>query len=104
MSSSQIFCASSADLPLGPRPPVIAMLKPIVIGWPDWAAAGPATAVAAAAPPSISADLRLRRFTMVMSSGWIFWLIVGGFRGHLLEASQIGYLRLIIGSHRRRPQ
>src|SRR6516162_7698557 len=47
-SSSQIFCASSADLPLAARPPVIAMLKPILIGSPDWARAPSEAAVAAA--------------------------------------------------------
>src|SRR6516165_7426798 len=41
-SSSQIFCASSADLPLGASPPVSAMLKPILIGSPDCAQAAPA--------------------------------------------------------------
>src|SRR5277367_1542138 len=51
-SSSQIFCASKADLPLAARPPVIAMLKPILIGSPDCAtarsAASATTATAAA--------------------------------------------------------
>src|SRR6516162_7486331 len=47
-SSSQIFCASRADLPLAARPPVIAMLKPILIGAPDWAAARSAAGAIAA--------------------------------------------------------
>src|SRR5579872_3565571 len=47
-SSSQIFQASSADLPFGPRPPVIAMLDPILIGGPDWAWASAAARHAAA--------------------------------------------------------
>src|SRR5215472_9003870 len=41
-SSSQIFWASSADLPLGASPPVSAILKPILIGSPDCAQAAPA--------------------------------------------------------------
>src|SRR5271165_4804810 len=48
-SSSQIFCASSADLPLAASPPVIAMLKPILIGSPDCAAAPSAANAATAA-------------------------------------------------------
>src|ERR1700691_1469874 len=60
-SSSQIFWASSADLPLAARPPVIAMLKPILIGWPDCAAAPPArgpnaTATTAAATADLSVE------------------------------------------------
>src|SRR6185437_10584641 len=50
MSSSQIFMATSADLPLAARPPVSAMPKPILIGSAAWAsrAAPPATSAAAA--------------------------------------------------------
>src|SRR5215469_7560392 len=48
-SSSQIFWASSADLPLGASPPVSAMLKPILIGSPDCAQAAPANTSAHAA-------------------------------------------------------
>src|SRR5271154_6856486 len=51
-SSSQIFCASSADLPLAARPPVIAMLKPILIGSPDCAAAPSAAHATTAATAS----------------------------------------------------
>jgi hypothetical protein len=46
-SSSQIFQASSALLPFGPRPPVIAMLEPILIS--AWALAAPVSARVAAA-------------------------------------------------------
>src|SRR5262249_38156267 len=51
----KISRASSADLPFGPRPPVSAMLEPILIGGPDWAAALAAaryTATSNAAPAS----------------------------------------------------
>src|ERR1051325_11729990 len=47
-SSSQIFQASKPLLPFGPRPPVIAMLEPILIS-PDWALAPPVSAIVAAA-------------------------------------------------------
>jgi hypothetical protein len=62
-SSSQIFQASKADLPFGPRPPVIAMLEPILIGGPDgaWAVAPVAmTSDAAAASNAARARRRLR--------------------------------------------
>src|SRR5215472_10826520 len=47
MSSSQIFIARSADLPLADSPPVSAMPKPILIG--SAVRAGAATAMAASA-------------------------------------------------------
>src|SRR6516164_7183758 len=48
-SSSQIFWASRADLPLGASPPVSAMLYPILIGSPVCAAAGAGTKAARSA-------------------------------------------------------
>src|ERR1700720_4337270 len=60
-SSSQIFWASSADLPFAARPPVIAMLKPILIGAPDCAAALPVRAAnAATTAVAARADLSLK--------------------------------------------
>src|SRR5262249_9485451 len=42
-SSSHIFWASSADLPLAPSPPVSAMLEPVLMGSPVCAAEGAGT-------------------------------------------------------------
>src|SRR5215472_16331291 len=61
-SSSQIFWASSADLPLGASPPDSAMLKPILIGSPDCAQAAPAnTSVHAASTANARARQLLAR-------------------------------------------
>src|SRR5262249_4489213 len=62
MSSSQIFWASKADLPLGASPPVSAMLKPILIGSPVCATARPASsapAISAASAAAVLVDTRL---------------------------------------------
>src|SRR5262252_3314108 len=66
-SSSQIFWARRADLPLAARPPVIAMLKPILIGVPDCAAAPPVSAAAmtAATAAAASAELSLKRMSFL---------------------------------------
>jgi hypothetical protein len=66
-SSSQIFWASSADFPLAARPPVIAMLKPILIGWPDCATAlsvstASVPTMAVVATPRLAACKNSRRF------------------------------------------
>src|SRR5262249_5289382 len=58
MSSSQIFCASSADLPLGASPPVSAMLKPILIGSRVCADAGAASRAAASTTKDAPANDR----------------------------------------------
>ena len=73
MSSSQILIASSDDLPLGPSPPVIAMLEPILIG-----AVCPITVVenagaAKAARPSLPAVRRVISRFMVRPP-WIDFL------------------------------
>src|SRR5580704_18022964 len=69
MSSYQIFCASSADLPLAASPPVIAMLKPILIGSPDCAAAqSAANATTAATASADTAEIKdLNRETITVS-------------------------------------
>src|SRR5215813_3033392 len=72
-SSSQILWASSADLPLAARPPVIAMPKPILIGVPDCAAAPPARpSDAATTAAAASADLSLKSMSSppVKTSQW----------------------------------
>ena len=52
-----IFRASRADLPFGPRPPVIAMLEPILIGGPNWAAAPAAARHTTARNARLQADV-----------------------------------------------
>jgi len=56
---SQIFCASRADLQMGPSPPVIAMLNPIREG-PSAQRQVHWTEAAAAAPPRSRANLAVQ--------------------------------------------
>src|ERR1700733_7689233 len=95
MSSSQIFWASSADLPFGPRPPVIAMLKPILIGSPDWAVAPVTSAVEAVATTAAHANSRLR-IIQVLPCDLLFGRILRSFAavapvayGRMFNASRL---------------
>jgi hypothetical protein len=71
-SSSQIFCASNADLPLAARPPVIAMLKPILIGAPDCAAARSAASATAATADSAQINALSREIIAFLPPDFAF--------------------------------
>src|SRR5574340_730577 len=95
VSSSQILAPSSACLPLGARPPVRAMLKPILIGSLFCALAELSATIAPAAirlaPAASAINPDLKRFgIMLLPLEPCFAGILRGFRRQMLVGRMCG--------------